>query len=188
MLEFVIWMLYGPDGLTAFNQSLFHDGTFQSFYSTTTGRLGNWKAKVHPAVQLWMRHILKNPDWPQGTIIGDLVTFIEAHLLVISVEGGPEDNPSRPHRADAKTLYEHLSRILNNSETNREYLFPQAARARRERPTIPDCSNQLEALDPPQSSLVPPQRDFDLPRRALEPGTLEAPDVVVVRPPTPQPP
>ncbi|KAH8892455.1 kinase-like protein [Thozetella sp. PMI_491] len=184
MLEFVIWILYGPNGLAAFNQDLFQNGTFQSFYLTKSGRRGDRAAQVHPAVSFWMSRILDDPHWLQGTLIRDLVTLIRNHLLVISVE--PEKgNSSQPHRADAKALFEHLSRILGNSEDDSEYLFPQLARNRGERPPIPDYSTHIE---PPFNSLghlVPPQTAAALPDQVLETDTLEAPDVIV-RPPTSQ--
>ncbi|KAI0436888.1 hypothetical protein F4803DRAFT_540664 [Xylaria telfairii] len=162
IMEFVIWLLYGPTGLNEFSRALSKDNTFgEAFYSTRQGGDRELQAEVHPVVRLWLDQISQNPDWPRNSAIADLLRLIATHLLVVRTSTGQLPSStgkqstsgrsivpqitigmhSEPNmssvRADAKILLEQLELILDKCLTNPEYLFPRAARGALYRRAIP---------------------------------------------------
>ncbi|KAI8955714.1 hypothetical protein F4801DRAFT_574451 [Xylaria longipes] len=190
IMEFVMWLLYGPKGLNEFSRALSKDSTFgEAFYSTRQGVGSELQGEVHPVVRFWLDELSKNPDWPRDSVIADLVRLVATHLLVvrtslappiseqpsseqssapsIMIARGSELNPSDV-RADAKMLQEQLRRIQAKCLTEPEYLFPRAARAALYRRAIPDYQN-------PRAVLVPSRFGNDLKPSALRAPVLAAP-------------
>jgi serine/threonine protein kinase len=97
LLEFTIWLLYGPQKLKEFSSCL--DGSFytletQKKSSKTKGQQNlspinksqeEKTAKVHTEVGVWIRYI--KADWrcSEGTAVRRLVELIETRLLIVEL-------------------------------------------------------------------------------------------------------
>jgi serine/threonine protein kinase len=93
LLEFTIWLLYGPQKLIEFSNCL--DGSFytletQKQSSNTKGQQNlsptkSQTAKVHGEVGVWIRYI--KADWrcSKDTAVRHLVELIETRLLVVDL-------------------------------------------------------------------------------------------------------
>jgi serine/threonine protein kinase len=80
-LEFIVWLLYGLDGLNKFNQDV--DG--DTFYQTSIEN-GIKVARLHDAVVRWMDHMADEPACEVGnTAIGDLLDVVRGSLLVVKL-------------------------------------------------------------------------------------------------------
>lgn len=80
-LEFIVWLLYGLDGLNKFNQDV--DG--DTFYQTSIEN-GIKVARLHDAVVRWMDHMANEPACELGsTAIGDLLDIVRSSLLVVKL-------------------------------------------------------------------------------------------------------
>jgi serine/threonine protein kinase len=82
-LEFLIWLMYGLDGLKQFNRS-FHQGQSDnpSYYELDR----NDGAKVHHVALRWIQHMTQDPVCEVGqTALGDLLEFIRDRLLVVKL-------------------------------------------------------------------------------------------------------
>ncbi|KAK4443114.1 heterokaryon incompatibility protein-domain-containing protein [Podospora aff. communis PSN243] len=113
IFEFVIFMLYGLDGLNAFYGE--RDPTQLStdtLYFTLD--VDNDTADVSHIVKHWMSWILRDPECsrPEGGAISDLILLVRDRLLVV---GLPEDHMSEDEiqqcRADASELQRRLEKI-----------------------------------------------------------------------------
>ena len=102
MLEFIIWLLHGTEGLREFNESVKTGfGDESPFYQVSqTGYITS--ARVHDVVVSWMKRISKDPACRAGTTaLGDLLELVEYGLLVVRLptNGGsvPTKNPLLPY-------------------------------------------------------------------------------------------
>lgn len=84
ILEFAIWLQYGPGGLRDFNYTMHNYGTGGAFY-TIISEFGWQSAKVHPTVQLWLNRLCNDANWTQYTSLGDLVRLVQTDLLVVDI-------------------------------------------------------------------------------------------------------
>ncbi|CAO2649036.1 Nn.00g099850.m01.CDS01 [Neocucurbitaria sp. VM-36] len=99
-LEFIIWLLYGPEALNRFNQELGEE----SFYQIDILN-GKKVARVHDTAASWMSQMVEDPRCNVGnTAIGDLLEFVRTALLVVKLPRrlgtNLSDIPERP-RADS---------------------------------------------------------------------------------------
>jgi serine/threonine protein kinase len=94
--EIIIWLLYGIDGLNAFNQADYgHCGYFYEVNDTGD-------AKIHHVVTYWMEHMEKDPLCrPTKTAVGDLLQVVRTGLLVVKLPEGGGMDP----QADADQLF-----------------------------------------------------------------------------------
>ncbi|CAG9942613.1 unnamed protein product [Clonostachys rosea f. rosea IK726] len=85
-LEFLIWLLYGTEGLKKFNHSMItKQNTCPPFYEVVE-RDGKPHGVVHPSVVKWMDHIANDPACNgDGTALGDLLKVIREDLLVVDL-------------------------------------------------------------------------------------------------------
>lgn len=95
-LEFVIWLLYGREGLKDFNDSNEGDyGRSDMFYELppATEATAMRTAKIHRAVTQWMQHMSRDVTCrPETTALGDLLQIVRTGLLVVKLpEGGGPD-------------------------------------------------------------------------------------------------
>ncbi|KAG9228280.1 hypothetical protein BJ875DRAFT_490028 [Amylocarpus encephaloides] len=97
-LEFVIWILYGIEGLNRFGKEIGRsaEGRFYIITSSTTLTVTGGKTpQVNPVVTTWMEHIKQDPrctgPGSKKTAIGRLVTLIEKRLLVVTSNPDPKD-------------------------------------------------------------------------------------------------
>jgi serine/threonine protein kinase len=83
-LEFIIWLLYGLEGLDMFNESI--DGPFEGntpFYEEKQ-ELGGKLATVHAKVVEWMDLMAEDPICQKyTTALGDLLDLVRTGLLVV---------------------------------------------------------------------------------------------------------
>ncbi|GKT66528.1 hypothetical protein ColTof3_13867 [Colletotrichum tofieldiae] len=87
-LEFLIWLMYGPQGLRRFNHCVSSDelGSSAPFYQIIKKESGGNKAVVHKSVVKWMDHMAKDPVCaPGSTALGDLLELVRDSLLVVDV-------------------------------------------------------------------------------------------------------
>ncbi|KAF5676583.1 kinase-like (PK-like) [Fusarium heterosporum] len=82
-LEFLIWLMYGKEGLKQFNHSFEErQSEYPPFYEVD----GNNVAKVHRVVLRSIDHMAQDPVCEVGqTALGDLLEFIRDRLLVVKL-------------------------------------------------------------------------------------------------------
>jgi serine/threonine protein kinase len=85
-LEFLIWLLYGPDGLKRFNNSFKTPlDNYPPFYEVEIVN-GKPVARVHNIAVKWMDHMAKDPACKPGkTALGDLLELVRTGLLVVKL-------------------------------------------------------------------------------------------------------
>lgn len=85
-LEFLIWILYGSDGLEAFHTDVKRAQPY-TFYRTDPD------VSLKPEVQGWIEEIKKDPRCTpiKSTAVGQLIDLIEKRLLVVSIGGQPAE-------------------------------------------------------------------------------------------------
>ncbi|KAH6956001.1 hypothetical protein BKA56DRAFT_203433 [Ilyonectria sp. MPI-CAGE-AT-0026] len=156
LFEFVIWLVYGQDGLRDLNTAMLKHGNSDAFYIVDAFGGRKKPAEHHPVVSMWLEAVCNDEIWTDGTVLGDLVRIVRDHLLVIEVPTIPtrrapppneQDIPSlqikaptimepatsecdsaiSARRADAKLLEELLQRICERCEADESYLFPSQA-------------------------------------------------------------
>jgi len=82
-LEFLIWLMYGYEGLEAFNRS-FYGGQAEnpSYYEIDT----NGVPKVHRVALQWLEHMARDPVCQvEQTALGNLLETIRDRLLVVKL-------------------------------------------------------------------------------------------------------
>jgi serine/threonine protein kinase len=103
-LEFLIWLMYGLDGLKEFNRLNVGDyGKSDMFYEVSLGK----PAKVHPVAVHWMKHMANDPRCSRNkTALGDLLEIVRTGLLIVKLprEGGVK---RPPHSVIPETLNSH---------------------------------------------------------------------------------
>lgn len=81
ILEFMIWLLYGMEGLDRFNRELGNEG----FYQLNTVQ-GKKAARVHDEAVRWMDHMAQDPRCKTHlTALGDLLELVRTALLVVEL-------------------------------------------------------------------------------------------------------
>lgn len=125
-LEFLIWLMYGMDGLKRFNRA-FNQGRTEScsYYEMD----GNGEAKVHRVALQWMEHMAQDPVCQVGqTALGDLLEFIRDRLLVVKL----------PQNLGTTIAF---SQIIHPSGANRSLHSEKDCRARAK-----DLCNRMEDI------------------------------------------
>ncbi|KAF4987272.1 hypothetical protein FGRMN_10458, partial [Fusarium graminum] len=112
-LEFLIWLMYGMEGLKHFNRSFYlRKSDNPSFYELD----GYNVAKVHHVVSRWVEHMARDPVCEVGqTALGDLLEFIRDRLLVVKLPqnlGSDTDMSSTP-RARRRSSSNNYSIVSN---------------------------------------------------------------------------
>jgi serine/threonine protein kinase len=80
-LEFLVWLLYGEEGLAKFNA----DVNGPTFYQISTEN-GKDEARVHEKVVYWMDLMVSHPAAkPYITAIGDVLVLVRTSLLVVKL-------------------------------------------------------------------------------------------------------
>jgi len=80
-LEFIIWLLYGFDGLKRFNREFPDQSPFYQLGEENGERV----AKVHDVVTRWMDHIAKERICQLDTALGRLFELVKTGLLVVKL-------------------------------------------------------------------------------------------------------
>lgn len=96
-LEFLVWLLYGQDGLTKFNAEV----NGPTFYQISTEN-GKDEARVHDKAVYWMDRMAALPAArPYTTAIGDVLVLVRTSLLVVKL----------PHRLGTNLLMQDTGRV-----------------------------------------------------------------------------
>lgn len=112
LLEFAIWLIYGPDGLRDLNYAMTENGTSDAFYSITIKENGERSAEVHHAVRFWLENICDHLEWTQNTAIGDLVRLVRTHLLVVDMPITPPELWTDPVRQVDRELQDNVPPLI----------------------------------------------------------------------------
>lgn len=96
-LEFVIWLLYGIEGLNRFSRDISKTAE-RSFYITispaTLNVIGGKTPQINPVVRSWIECIKQNPRCVGAdlyeTAISRLVALVEKRLLVVTANPDPK--------------------------------------------------------------------------------------------------
>ncbi|KAK3326797.1 heterokaryon incompatibility protein-domain-containing protein [Apodospora peruviana] len=95
---FIVWLMYGPEGLRRFNDSLQTEShQVLPFYQVGTAPHNRRRtvARVHDVVVRWMKHMAKDSACQKGTTaLGELLELVKTRLLVVKLPPGPKA-PSR---------------------------------------------------------------------------------------------
>ncbi|KAJ2901416.1 hypothetical protein MKZ38_001898 [Zalerion maritima] len=147
MLEFIIWILYGREGLKAFNDDLKDKQGQDSEFFERQGTGATGTADVRKAVKTWMDHILnEHPEGKRDSATRDLVSGIKASFLVVdlarhspaTISGDPNSHHDErmpfvkeptpepkvgPVRADAIEARKLLEDIVRRGREDSSYAF-----------------------------------------------------------------
>ncbi|EYB26011.1 hypothetical protein FG05_02152 [Fusarium graminearum] len=104
-LEFLIWLMYGFEGLRRFNTSLnSQNSDAPSYYEVDKSGV----AKVHHVALQWMKHMAKDPVCKVGqTALGNLLELVRDRLLVVGLPknfGTTTDMSKTPRARSLRSL------------------------------------------------------------------------------------
>ncbi|KAF4336071.1 kinase domain protein [Fusarium beomiforme] len=126
-LEFLIWLMYGHDGLTRFNRS-FKNGRSDvvCFYEIDDKDV----ARVHRVAKQWMDHMAQDPVCEVGkTALGNLLELVRSRLLVVKLPDGFGtiiNLPSQPGtNIDISTTPEHIIDLPPSGSASSSIIVPQ---------------------------------------------------------------
>jgi serine/threonine protein kinase len=94
-LEFMIWLLYGPDNVQQFIKEMPEKAPF---YEVLTEKNGKKTVSVHRVAARWMDHMAKEPSCREGTALGSLLDLVQSGLLVVEL---PPQKGKRPSNRPA---------------------------------------------------------------------------------------
>ncbi|KAK0614520.1 hypothetical protein B0T14DRAFT_309967 [Immersiella caudata] len=113
-LEFLIWLLYGPEELKKFNSDI--NGGYSDyppFYQIEIVK-GKKVARVHDAVVRWMDHMAQDPACAPGeTALGSILELVRDRLLVVKLP--PRLGTSTYNQPQAPRSSSRFRRIRSNS-------------------------------------------------------------------------
>ena len=120
-LEFIVWLLYGLEGLKEFNSHIKTEGSDRPPFYQTKVEKGKRRAEVHPAVVEWMDNMAKLPACQPGvTALGGLLELVRTRLLVTELPVGlgtlesPGIAPARPNRGSPSRTRTTQARASDN--------------------------------------------------------------------------
>lgn len=125
-LEFIVWLLYGVEGLHKLKQELKGElNDDPPFYQVSDKGLIK-VARVHDVATHWMNYMARDPACEVGTTaLGDLLEVVQTCLLVVKLprKGGTMafDNPQQPHTQPIFTQsFSQRTRDVPNESTYSE--------------------------------------------------------------------
>ncbi|KAK4182114.1 hypothetical protein QBC35DRAFT_421252 [Podospora australis] len=85
-LEFVVWLLYGPNGLRCFNAAICTPHRDHPPFYEVVEENGKKEAKLHQVARTWIDHMAKDPRCEVGeTSLGKLLEFVDKRLLCVKL-------------------------------------------------------------------------------------------------------
>ncbi|KAI0414895.1 heterokaryon incompatibility protein-domain-containing protein [Xylaria grammica] len=141
ILESIIWLLYGAQGLDKFyrENKRVQDYTRQTLYFTTSSHTtdsgSELVASVSEIAMHWITEMLeKDPECKQYTALRQLLELVKNRLLVVAIPSN-----SRPkedtYRATAGELYNEVDKIRITANREDEYIFTGTDRREVETPS-----------------------------------------------------
>ncbi len=114
-LEFIIWGLWGHEGLYTFEKK----SCLHQFWEVRSPNGAVIQGGVQATME-WMRK--HDPRCKEGTALGDLLALVERRLLVIEVDHNSTPTNSEKFRADSTELKKKLCNIRNHAGPDSRYL------------------------------------------------------------------
>jgi hypothetical protein len=109
-LEYIVWLLYGREGLDDFNLAVQGDPSYEAPCYQITEVAGEKTGRVHDVVVRWMGHMADDPACARGTALGDLLDIVRERLLVVplpprmgSFDVNDSENSSQLSRSTTQT-------------------------------------------------------------------------------------
>ncbi|KAJ3578871.1 hypothetical protein NPX13_g1697 [Xylaria arbuscula] len=188
ILESIIWLLYGSNGLDEFyrENNRLKDHSRQTLYFTAksqpTESGSELVAHVSDVALHWIREMLeRDPECQRYTAFRQLLELVRDRLLVVPIpsKSKPAENL---HRATSSELYKEVENIRKTAEGDEDYLFTGTDRRNVKVPLPFHASNEIsrkkEALDNTWevsndtviASRIAENKEFIYPR-SLERGT-----------------
>ncbi|KAF2669738.1 hypothetical protein BT63DRAFT_425413 [Microthyrium microscopicum] len=119
--EAVIWLLYGYQEVDGLGRTTGGMSVEESPYWTRRGRDG---ATVSQLISFWMSNIRrKDPDCAENTALGDLLSLVQAKMLVIQLPSDSTEKPGRGYRANVREILKDLDLIIHKADANETYLL-----------------------------------------------------------------
>ncbi|KAF7529648.1 hypothetical protein G7054_g9799 [Neopestalotiopsis clavispora] len=119
ILEFIVWMLEGSEGLEHFSSEIVNDFGQECHYFERERRNGQIVFKTHTAVKEKMKALSSQSVCRAGeTALGDLLAIIETRLLVVDLGGA---NTELPRRAGSADLKEEIDKIVERGNRDPAY-------------------------------------------------------------------
>ncbi|EWY89786.1 serine/threonine protein kinase [Fusarium oxysporum NRRL 32931] len=173
ILEFVVWLLDGQNGLDNFNDSIRgvikHD--YDPPYYITRGAADQMVALVHPVVMQQLDDLSRRTEAQANrSALGDLVTIVKERLLIVDLPSedrntpepsennqGPKITHTRspsdeesgiPRRVTAGCLRQSLTQILDRADNDPKYLFSRHILQPRPLTPIPFRTDSSGSLHP----------------------------------------
>ncbi|KAI1298562.1 heterokaryon incompatibility protein-domain-containing protein [Xylaria venustula] len=143
ILEFIIWFLYGSEGLRKFYEESMRlkDHTQQTLYFTTSRSYHNngdyeLVASVSNIATHWIREMLeKDPECKGYTALRQLLELVQDRLLVVPVPNRLQPRKGS-YRATSGELYREVENIRRTAEEDDEYLFTGTDRRHVQMPSL----------------------------------------------------
>lgn len=135
ILEFIVWLLGGSQGLDEFNKRIVDEFGKQCHYferEMKGGKGGKGGSVVHRAVLDTMQSLSRRPECQAGkTALGDLLRIVRTKLLVVALDSSGLVKPEIPAhkgasaeaqvRANSSTLSRDLAGIIKRGTEDRDY-------------------------------------------------------------------
>ncbi|KAI0401501.1 HET-domain-containing protein [Xylaria palmicola] len=163
ILESIIWLLYGSEGLDRFYQESkrLKDRTRQTLYFTTSCRPADGGtelvASVSEIAMHWITEILeKDPECQRYTAIRQLLELIRDRLLVVEIPRRSKPREAA-YRATSGELHEELKTIMETVMQDDDYLFTDTDRRNVKAPSpfhMPDTIISEPKTSKPQEYLA----------------------------------
>jgi serine/threonine protein kinase len=202
-LEFIVWLLYGYEGLRDFNASIIGDqGKHSSFFVSRKveqpDNTPGWLVDIHPAVETCLEELAKDQECSGKTALRGLLDVIRTKLLVIALNeqiiSPPEftnvqvtdidatsniQQPSGKIRATAAEFVQALDRILQHKNSNDDSYWFTGQSRRNIR--LPSTISRSVTKDSPsqQGGLSVPEKKQHSGLMVDRTNILSAPDVPV---------
>ncbi|KAF2964618.1 hypothetical protein GQX73_g8957 [Xylaria multiplex] len=149
ILESIIWLLYGSQGLHKFydENKRARGHAQQAFYFTTSSSVtengSELVASVSEIATHWITGILeKDPECKRYTALRQLLELVRSRLLVVAIPSRSKPKEG-PYRATAGELYREVENIRRTANQDDEYLFTGASRRNVKAPSFFSAPNEI---------------------------------------------
>lgn len=192
MLEFIIWILYGIEGLESFQNQAEDIGLIEGsgendFFATAFYKFRNHGFEVNDVAEQWMDKIqTHDPEFKNSkkTALSDLLKFVKTRLLIVRneedhLEGGIGTHQERRDgnggsRASASVLKKELGDMIERGERHESYLFtgtdrknvfvPKATKRAGSHLTAPGAQTLSVDQNPSEDNSLYVEKSFSVPQ------------------------
>lgn len=167
-LEFIVWLLYGVEGLDKFNKSVKTDLNHEAPFYQFTEADGKKEATVHNVVAHWMNYMKEDPACsPGSTAIGSLLELVQNDLLAVKLprKGGTfaAHNLHQPEpQSDAKR--QNMQEKTATDSTHQDDNGASGGQG------TSSLETSMPNLEPPAIKVTPSDDETNLPQRFITKG------------------